>query len=647
MRKGRSIIGLKVIGRIDGTDLGTVKDLVFDYESSEVLALLMSEKDLFGLVDARVIPWREVQDIGPDAVMVTNAEATIRAGIDPRIRDVLERETSLVGKTINTEDGRNLGAFTDIFLEDNGQIVGYEVSGGLFADALGGRQFMPVPSHFVIGSAVAVVPAEIARQMEAQRQTESGVKGAVAGVAGSVGGSVAGAYAAASQSIGDAYQNSRVRASELYNNIASQSVERQKEFVVGKVAAHEVIIPAAAATTAPEAVVPEAVEKGSPIDAVRISELGVPTPAVATDVDASGVVIEGEVLVRQGEIITRAHADRATETGVLAKLVLAASSGIAGETLEAGRERIAAATATAQQRALENAIGKPAARDVTDTDGSLIVATGMIVTPEIVERARLVGKENELVAVAGAGAASENVSRGVESVKAQAVNLWDTVRQKAAELTEVAQQKKNEYDEQTLQRRIDNAIGHPANRVVLDREDNIILNAGEVITHAAVERARGAGVIEMLLGSTYAEETIPQEEVAPENAGAAMNETASAPVAPVPIVTTPVVSAQTTEPTMAPIPIPEGEHTEEAHSTPLIVPVNLDESAAKTDLPEEQPAEEHEISKVALLDSAVQEPGPVDNVPDTDTSETASTKTASQPPTSADSSNEIFRQPPL
>src|SRR4028118_812795 len=109
MRKGKSIIGLKVLSQGDGADLGNVKDLIFDHETDELLALLISDKELFGLIDAQVVPWDEVRTIGPDAIMATDTESKIRAGEYPRVKEIMERETALSGTKIYSTDGRDLG----------------------------------------------------------------------------------------------------------------------------------------------------------------------------------------------------------------------------------------------------------------------------------------------------------------------------------------------------------------------------------------------------------------------------------------------------------------------------------------------------------------------------------------------------------
>ena len=46
-------------------------------------------------------------------------------------------------------------------------------------------------------------------------------------------------------------------------------------------------------------------------------------------------------------------------------------------------------------------------------------------------------------------------------------------------------------------------MGRPVTRVILDRNDEVILNVGELITHQAIAISRQADVLEILLDSVY------------------------------------------------------------------------------------------------------------------------------------------------
>jgi hypothetical protein len=83
-------------------------------------------------------------------------------------------------------------------------------------------------------------------------------------------------------------------------------------------------------------------------------------------------------------------------------------------------------------------------------------------------------------------------------IREEAIHLWNQLTHHSTRLTDQA-------DSRVEQTRIDGALGRPASRVILDRQDTVILNTGDIITNAAVEQARQAGVLHILLDSIYTE----------------------------------------------------------------------------------------------------------------------------------------------
>jgi hypothetical protein len=74
--------------------------------------------------------------------------------------------------------------------------------------------------------------------------------------------------------------------------------------------------------------------------------------------------------------------------------------------------------------------------------------------------------------------------------------FWQNLRSNASS---IQQQSARKLEEQ----RIKNALGRPVTRVILNEFDNVILNVGELITHQAIEEAREAGILDVLLNSVY------------------------------------------------------------------------------------------------------------------------------------------------
>ena len=166
MRKGKDLIGLSVVGQVDGTRLGHVRDLIFDHDTNRLLALVLSEKDLFGLIDAQVVPWSEVRSIGSDVVLARDAGSRRKLRDDEETREFATRETALSGTQILTSEGKHLGTLADMVLDERtGRVLGYEVSGGLVADTLKGKQFLPQPPGLTIGDDVAIAPPAAADEL--------------------------------------------------------------------------------------------------------------------------------------------------------------------------------------------------------------------------------------------------------------------------------------------------------------------------------------------------------------------------------------------------------------------------------------------------------------------------------------------------
>jgi hypothetical protein len=68
---------------------------------------------------------------------------------------------------------------------------------------------------------------------------------------------------------------------------------------------------------------------------------------------------------------------------------------------------------------------------------------------------------------------------------------------------------------------INDAIGRPVTKVFLDRDDSVILDLGDLVTHQAVQRAADAGLLDSLLGCVYkgGDVTFTREEMRAEIAG--------------------------------------------------------------------------------------------------------------------------------
>ena len=104
--------------------------------------------------------------------------------------------------------------------------------------------------------------------------------------------------------------------------------------------------------------------------------------------------------------------------------------------------------------------------------------------------------------------AGEYLRQGTHLVQDFAGELWEAAKHKALSIREQASLIIEKH-------RIQRALGHRVSRAILDNDEEIIIDKGEVITHLKVEDAREAGVLEALLDAV--DRTVPEATTTSEN----------------------------------------------------------------------------------------------------------------------------------
>ncbi|THF85865.1 photosystem reaction center subunit H [Deinococcus sp. KSM4-11] len=534
MIKGKDILGRPIVAVNNGEKVDTVHDVVFDHNANQVLALLVDEGGWFSA--AKAVPFASIRSFGEDAIMIGSADDVTTSREDGQLKDALAAKHSLIGMKLLTSDGQDLGRIADVYFdEETGHVQGYEATGGLFSDMSSGRTFVPAPEQVQIGEDAAIVPVTVAAAM--QEQEPGGIKGALQ----SASASVKDAYGNVAEGVQGAYVSAAGSVKETYSNIADATRERQKEYVVGRTAGSDLLLDDGSVL----------VHKGDTITALQAerADTAGKLTALATSAtggtlaDAYGTAVQGvqeryedvrdataerqkayvvgktasrditteagEVIVPQGAVITTFQADRAEATGKLAALTAAATAGALSTSAQALTAR-----ADLDPNDPQAAVGRRLQADVRAPGGSLVGAQGQIVTPAILERARHLGVEQQLLAatrsggtavgssVAGAGAA---VAGGLATVSEGASGLLDRAKSWLGDKREQAESALDERQQEAQEQKVRDALGRPVNRVILAPDDSIILNVGEIITHKAVQAARTGDVLDILLDSVSKE----------------------------------------------------------------------------------------------------------------------------------------------
>ncbi|MBW4524736.1 MAG: PRC-barrel domain-containing protein [Phormidium tanganyikae FI6-MK23] len=534
MRKGSDIIGKSIIAFDSGKRTARVQDLIFDQDTNELLGVLVEESGLFH--SAKVIPLSAISAFGTDTLIIPSRENIISAKHDERIDRVLDRNLVLKGTRIVTTDGRYLGSVIDLFFDDQtGAIEGYETSGGIFADAYSGRSFIPAPHTLRIGEDATFVPPETADLMEEQ---VGGIRGAVQSASSRVqeGSEVAGQKI---QSAAHSANEQIQRGAETANaRLQSAATDVSNGFENGT-------------RTATTAITNQLVDPDEQFAYV-----------IGKTVDRDIFTNQGQLLIAKDQVITLTVAEAARYAGEIETLYRATGGSLTaplnrqaqefGGRVQTGfqdvSDRVQTGFQNLTQRAneafsnvtarlgVEQAKGRRSDRMIRSDSGAIIAAPGQIVTDIVVDRAKAANREVALLDAVGlhpteAARGSTNSSLVVAKSRFQnEASIASTrfqqeasiARENAKTLWHDLQEKFSEYQGRSARaiyrNRVEQALGRPVNRVILDRQDNVILNVGEIITHKAIEQAEDSGVINILLSSVYSKEpTIREEELrAPE-----------------------------------------------------------------------------------------------------------------------------------
>ena len=184
-----------------------------------------------------------------------------------------------------------------------------------------------------------------------------------------------------------------------------------------------------------------------------------------------------------------------------------ATQNIAGKVSEAGANAgSGVARLPAKVTPEDSLVGKLTGSDVETDEGSVIVPKGRRVRPEDIERARDAGKLPALTASVAQAAAQEAGARAGDSLGQAgdtATGLWDQFTAKLGEITDSTGKRVDEHQTKKRLSDIADAVGRPVTKVILDREDNVVLNMGDIITHQAIQRSYDAGGLDSLLDSVY------------------------------------------------------------------------------------------------------------------------------------------------
>lgn len=155
MIKIGNIIGLPLISTSQGEKIGMVQEVLLNL-SKGIISAFVLDKGGF-LREKKIVDIDQVKSIGESAITVPAKE--LQYENDLEVLKSCVNYKDLMDKPVYTHSGKSLGIIQDIFVnEENGHIVGFEVSEGIIHDILEGRGIIPLPKSTIYGKDTVVVP---------------------------------------------------------------------------------------------------------------------------------------------------------------------------------------------------------------------------------------------------------------------------------------------------------------------------------------------------------------------------------------------------------------------------------------------------------------------------------------------------------
>ena len=126
MFRSRDLIGRLIVTVTHGEIVGKVKDVLIDPDRFEIAALVLPGKGFRR--EPMVIPRSIVHVFGQDVILVKSNEAMPRDNTLQGVASLIAVTGQMKGRQIATERGVRVGLLNDVLVDENGKVVGYDLS---------------------------------------------------------------------------------------------------------------------------------------------------------------------------------------------------------------------------------------------------------------------------------------------------------------------------------------------------------------------------------------------------------------------------------------------------------------------------------------------------------------------------------------
>jgi uncharacterized protein YrrD len=174
MQRTSEVVGKAIVSADRGERVGTVGDVLLDVKAGRVAGLVV-EGGLLGR--ERVLPYEEVHILGRDAVLARTQDGVVDAAAWHARGGHAIRSSALKNRRVLTRSGREIGAVTDLNIDErSGMIEGYEIGSPSFAGLVKRRATLPYSSDVAVGDDAVIVSDEAGEALQASGHHDTGQK---------------------------------------------------------------------------------------------------------------------------------------------------------------------------------------------------------------------------------------------------------------------------------------------------------------------------------------------------------------------------------------------------------------------------------------------------------------------------------------
>lgn len=165
-RDANELLSMPLIAMSEGTEIGRVKDIVFDPEEHALLGVLVSPSS--GMDAPMFVSKDRIEGIGDAAITVSGTDALQEVSTQPRAKGIIESGLHFRGVKVVTETGNSLGTIDKVLIDSSGDVAAYRATKGLLGF---GAKTDVMPNEVISIGQDAVV---VAASAEAEQSSETG-----------------------------------------------------------------------------------------------------------------------------------------------------------------------------------------------------------------------------------------------------------------------------------------------------------------------------------------------------------------------------------------------------------------------------------------------------------------------------------------